>query len=107
MLTLGPPEKSLGPRGSPDHTLRTAAFTNAALPWGKAAFRHGAGIPPQSNSRMVCGVHAHLYVHTYWYRCKHGRGKTFVLISHVVRLSMHTHMEHEEDTVNTEVQEPP
>ena len=60
MLTLGPPEKSLGPRGSPDHTLRTAAFTNAALPWGKAAFRHGAGIPPQSNSRMVCGVHAHM-----------------------------------------------
>lgn len=31
MLTLRPPEKSMGPRGSPDHTLRTAALDKCSL----------------------------------------------------------------------------
>ena len=41
--------------------------------------------------RVLCGCHAHLHVHTYSYMCKHGRGKMFVLISHVIPLSVHTH----------------
>lgn len=44
MLTLGPPEKSLGPRGSPDHTLRTAAFTGARLLSGMGLASHPSPI---------------------------------------------------------------